>query len=141
MLCSSTEASAPAVISLSTVTHNEVCVLIFLTAQFTEQPLSVEKAEGLEAVFKCQYQEEGVTVTYEWFLNNFLVAIDTETVRHHRPSSPGEPATLTILVTPQHNNFVVQCQATIRNGIVTVRSEVSITATLTVHCELVTICA
>ena len=116
-----------------------LCLFLFLTAQFTEDPMSVERAEGLEAVFSCQYQEEGLTVTYDWAINNSLVSIDTETVRARRPSSPGEPATLTILATPQHNNSVVQCVATIRNGIVTVRSEISTTATLTVHGELVTI--
>ena len=110
----------------------------FLTAQFTVQPLSVERAEGLEAVFRCQYQGEGVTVTYDWSINNTILETDTETVRARPPSSPGGPATLTILATPEHNNSVVQCVATIRNGIVTVRSEVSTTATLTVHGELVT---
>ncbi len=77
----------------------------------------MERAEGLEAVFRCHYQaEEGLTVTYDWFLNNSLVTADTETVRARRPSFPGEPATLTILATPQHNNSVVYCEAFIRNG-------------------------
>ncbi len=78
--------------------------------------MSVERAEGLETVFRCQYQVEGLTVSYDWFLNNSFVGTDTETVRARRPSSPGGPATLTILATPQHNNSVVQCEATIRNG-------------------------
>ena len=113
----------------------------FLTAQFTVQPLSVERAEGLEAVFRCQYQAEGVIVSYDWAINHSLVLTDTETIRVRRLSSPGGPTTLTILTTPQHNNSDVQCVATIRDGIVTVGSEVSTTATLTVHGELVTICA
>ena len=96
--------------------------------------MSVERAEGLEAVFSCQYQAEGLTVTYDWAINNSLVSTETETVRVRPPSSPGGPATLTILTTPQHNNSV-QCVATIRNGIVTARSEISTTATLTVHGE------
>ena len=96
--------------------------------------MSVERAEGLEAVFSCQYQAEGFDVSYDWFINNSFVGADTETVRVRRPSSPGGPTTLTILTTPQHNNSV-QCVATIRNGIVTVRSEISTTATLTVHGE------
>ncbi len=112
----------------------------FLTAQFTVQPLSMERAEGLEAVFRCQYQVEGFFVTYDWAINNTIVTTETETVRVRQPSSPGGPATLTILTTPQHNNSVVQCVATIRNGIVTVRSEISTTATLIVHGEL-TFCA
>ncbi len=66
-------------------------------------------------------------------MNNSLVGADTETVRARRPSSPGEPATLTILDTSQHNNSVVQCRATISNGFDTVRPEVSITETLTVR--------
>ena len=115
-----------------------MCLFLFLTAQFIVQPVSVERAEGLEAVFSCQYQEEGLTVTYDWAINNTILETDTETVRARPPSSPGGPATLTILATPEHNNSVVQCVATIRNGIVTVRSEVSTTATLTVRGKLVT---
>ncbi len=112
-------------------------VLVF-TAQFTILPASVERAEGLEAVFRCQYQAEGLSITYDWAINNFLVTTDTETVRDRRPSFPGEPATLIILATPQHNNSVVQCQPHIRNGTAIVRSEQSAIATLTVHGELVT---
>ncbi len=97
----------------------------------------MERAEGLEAVFNCQYQVEEVTVAYDWFINNSLVEADTETVRARRPSFPGEPATLTILATPQHNNSVFLCRATISNGIEHVKSEVSDTATLTFHGELV----
>ena len=111
----------------------------FLTAQFTVQPLSVERAEGLEAVFRCQYQAEGLTVTYDWAINNTILGADTETVRARPPSSPGGPTTLIVLATSQHNNSVVLCRATISNGIVFVRSELSITATLTNHGELVTI--
>ncbi len=116
-----------------------MCLFLFLTAQFTVQPVSVERAEGLEEVFRCQYQVElGLTVPYDWAINNTIVATDTETVRARPPSSPGGPTTLTILATPEHNNSVVQCVVTIRNGIVTVRSEVSTTATLTVRGELAT---
>ena len=97
----------------------------------------MERAEGLEAVFRCQYQEDGFYVSYDWTINNSIVTTETETVRVRWPSSSGEPATLTILATPQHNNSDVQCVATIRNGIVFVKSELSITATLTVHGELV----
>ncbi len=81
------------------------------------------------------------TVTYDWFLNNVVVSTDTETVRKRKPSSPGRPATLTILATPEHNNSVVQCEAKkIRNGIFIVGTEKSTNATLTVRGELVTIC-
>ncbi len=108
---------------------------MFLTAQFTVQPLSVlERAEGLEAVFSCQYQAEGLTVTYDWAINNSLVSTDTDTVRVRRPSSPGGPTTMTILATPQHNNSVVYCEADIRNG--SDRTfEISLTASLVVHGE------
>ncbi len=79
--------------------------------------VSGERAEGLEAVFRCQYQAEGFDVlSYHWFINNFFVGAETETVRVRRPLSPGGPATLTILATPQHNNSVVYCSAVIRNG-------------------------
>ena len=93
--------------------------------------MSVERAEGLEAVFRCQYQAEGLTVTYFWFVNNSLVITDTTVF-------PGEPTTLTIMATPQHNNSVVQCQTFFMDGMTIVGSELSATATLTVHGELVT---
>ncbi len=115
-----------------------VYLFLFLTAQFTVQPVSVERAEGLEAEFRCLYQVEGLAVSYDWFINNFLVGTDTKTVRARRPSSPGEPTTLTILATPQHNNSVVQCLVTIRNGMDFAGSEESATVTLTIHGELVT---
>ncbi|XP_064391011.1 uncharacterized protein LOC135338850 isoform X2 [Halichondria panicea] len=98
-------------------------VIIMLThlivpgkAQFTVQPLSVERAEGLEAVFRCRYQAEGFDVSYDWFINNSFVGADSDTVRVRRPSSPGGPTTLIILATPQHNNSIVYCEAIIRNG-------------------------
>ncbi len=112
---------------------------MFLTAQFTVKPVSVERAEGLEAVFRCQYQV-GSTVAYDWFINHEIVRTDTKTVEHRPPSSPGEPATLTMLATPQHNNSVVQCQAIFRKGTVFVWSEESITATLVVSGELIFLC-
>ena len=99
----------------------------------------MERAEGLEAVFSCQYQAEGLTVTYDWAINNSIVGVDTETVRARPPSSPGGPSRLTILATPQHNNSIVQCVATIRNGFDIIQSEVSTTANLFVYGELVTI--
>ncbi len=100
----------------------------------------MERAEGLEAVFRCLYPAKGLDVTYDWFINNSMVSTDTETVRYRPPSSPGEPATLIILAIPQHNNSVIHCEAKIRNGFDFVRSNVSITATLTVRGELVPIC-
>ena len=114
-----------------------LCLFLFLTAQFTIQPLSVERAERLEAVFRCQYQAEGFDVLYNWFINKSIVNTDKETVRVRPPSSPGEPATLTILATPQHNNSDVQCVARVLDGdgYDIVRSEISTTATLTVHGE------
>ena len=115
-----------------------MCLFLFLTAHFTVQPLSVERAEGLEAVFRCQYQAEGLIVTYDWFINNSLVGADTETVRVRRPSSPGGPTTLIILATPQHNNSVVYCETIIRNG--SDRTfEISSTASLVVHGESICI--
>ncbi len=110
--------------------------MLFLTAQFTVQPVSVERAEGLEAVFSCQYQAEGLTVTYDWFINNFVVGAETDTIRPRRPSSPGGPTTLTMLATLQHNNSIVYCEADIRNG--SDRTfEISLTASLVVRGELI----
>ncbi len=98
----------------------------------------MERAEGLEAVFRCQYQAERLIVTYDWFINNSLVGADTETVGVRRPSSPGGPTTLIILATPQHNNSVVYCEAIIRNG--SDRAFViSLTASLVVHGESICI--
>ena len=99
----------------------------------------MERAEGLEAVFRCQYQAEGFDVlSYHWFINNFFVGAETETVRVRRPLSPGGPATLTILATPQHNNSVVYCEAIIRNG--SDRAfEISSTASLVVRGESILI--
>ncbi len=76
----------------------------------------MERAEGLEAVFRCQYQAEGVIVSYYWAINNTIVTTETETIRARQPLSPGEPATLIVLATSQHNNSVVYCEAIIRNG-------------------------
>ncbi len=114
--------------------YSEV-ILFHLTAQFTVQPVSVERSEGLEAVFRCQYQAEGLTVTYDWSINSSLVTTDTETVRARPPSFPGGATTLTILATPQQNNSDARCLVIIRNGIDLVRSEASATATLTVYSE------
>ncbi len=106
----------------------------FLTAQFTVQPLSVERAEGLEAVFGCQYQAEGLAVSYDWFINNSFVGADTETVRVSLPSPPSGTSTLTILATPQHNNSIVCCEADIRNA--SGRTfEISSTASLVIRGE------
>ena len=76
----------------------------------------MERAEGLEAVFRGQYQAEGFDVSYGWFINNSFVGADTDTVRVRRPSSPGGSTTMIILATPQHNNSVVYLEAIIRNG-------------------------
>ena len=85
-------------------------------------------------MFSCQYQGEGLTVTYDWFLNNSLVGADTNTVRARPPSSPGGSTTLTILATPQHNNSIVYCEVDIRNG--SDRTfEISSTASLVVRGE------
>ncbi len=84
----------------------------------------------------CQYQAEGLTVTYDWSINNSLVTTDTEIIRARPPSSLGGPTTLSIVATPMHNNSDFQCLAIIRNGIVLVRSNASPTATLTVYGEI-----
>ncbi|XP_064391360.1 uncharacterized protein LOC135339139 isoform X2 [Halichondria panicea] len=106
--------------------------IIAVKAQFTVQPLSVERAEGLEAVFRCRYQAEGFTDNYFWYINNVVVGPDTETIRARRPSFPGGSTTLTILATLQHNNSIVYCSAVIINGTDITLADSS-TASLVVH--------
>ncbi len=96
--------------------QNSESLLYIFTAQFTVQPVSVERAEGLEAVFRGQYQAEGFDVSYDWFINNSFVGADTDTVRARPPSSRGGSTTMIIVATPQHNNSIVYCEAIIRNG-------------------------
>ncbi len=97
----------------------------------------MKRAEGLEAVFRCQHQAEGLTLAYDWSINGVIVSTKTESIRDSRPLSPGEPATLTIVATTQQNNSIVQCVARILDGIDILRSETSATVTLTVHGESV----
>ncbi len=63
---------------------------------------------------------------------------DTPTFRGRLPQSTGEPATLTILSTAQHNHSTLQCLANVREDISKLMSD---NATLTVQRELVTFCA
>ncbi len=115
-------------------------MLIYI-AQFMVEPVSVAKAEGLEAVFECQYPpvEDGFILSYIWAIDNVVLAVDIPTTRFRPPASSDEPATLTILAIPQHDNSVIQCVAEIRNGINIVDTEVSISANLTVKSELLNI--
>ena len=71
------------------------------------------QAEGLEAVFECQYQTE-LPVTYDWYINGRLHLLDTPDVSSFSPSTLGAPATLRIAATPRHNNTVVQCEVLVR---------------------------
>ena len=79
-----------------------------LTAQFRMEPLSVERAEILEAVFRRQYQVEGLTVSYDWFISRNRYSYSAYTFISWWTSH-----------TDHHghaHNSVVQCEATIRNG-------------------------
>ncbi len=113
---------------------NTMCIL---TAEFTEEPVSVTMAEGLDAVFECQYQsEEDLVPSYNWAIDSTVLEVSTDTVRFLAPLND-EPATLTILATAQHNNSVIQCVVVVfRDDFTIVRTAVSGTATLTVQGEL-----
>ena len=71
------------------------------------------QAEGLEAVFECQYQTES-PVTYDWFINGRLHQLNTPDVSSMLPLTPNDIATLRIAAIPRHDNTVVQCEALVR---------------------------
>ena len=105
-------------------------VLIMFAAQFTVQPVSVVQAQGIDAVFECQYSG---AQSYNWGLNG-----EFPTENNYPPdvtvtlSSGDIPATLSIPATGQHNNTVVQCLAVVRAGRVFI-PELSVNATLQVQ--------
>ena len=87
---------------------------LLLAQRFTVQPESVVQAEGLEAVFECQYLE---ALAHTWRLNGVFLAEGQSLPNVTRaPASGDSPARLTILATPQYNNTVVQCEALAREG-------------------------
>ena len=91
------------------------------------------QAEGLKAVFECLYP--GVSVSYDWYINGQIHSVDPIFVVARDPLSPGAPALLMIVATPQYYNTVVQCEAHIRNGTGR-RFELSSLANLVVQGEL-----
>ncbi len=105
-------------------------VIIMFAAQFTVQPVSVVQAQGIDAVFECQYLG---AQNYNWALNG-----EFPTENNYPPdvtvtlSSGDIPATLSIPATGQHNNTVVQCEAVVRDGRV-FTPELSVNSTLQVQ--------
>ncbi len=99
-------------------------------AQFAVQPVSVVQAQGIDAVFECQYSG---AQSYNWGINGEFPTEDNYppdvTVT---PSSGDIPATLTIPTTTEYNNTVVQCEAVVRDGRVFI-PELSVHATLQVQ--------
>ena len=118
-------------LSLSTVTYKRLPIFSHSSVHSTASVSGESRGTG--GSVQVSVSSRGIDC-FLWLVFKLCNSTaDTETVRGRRPSSPGEPATLTILATPQHNNFDVQCLTTIRNGIIVhVRSEASATATLTV---------
>ena len=105
-------------------------VFYMFAAQFTVQPVSVVQAQGLNAVFRCQYLG---AQSYIWGLNGEFPNEDNYPPDVTRTLSSGDtPATLTIPATGQYNNTVVQCEAVVRDGRVFI-PELSENATLQVQ--------
>ena len=73
--------------------------------------MPVVQAEGLEAVFKCQY----TGASYDWFINGTIHSRNTGDIVANILSLPSEdsPASLRITAKPEYNNITVQCRAEI----------------------------
>ena len=71
------------------------------------------QAEGLKAVFECQYQTE-LPVTYDWYIDGRLHQLDTPDVSALLPLTPNATATLRIAAMPERDNTGVQCEALVR---------------------------
>ena len=72
------------------------------------------QAEGLEAVFECQYPG---AASHAWGINGEFL-LDTQFPSDWTRISPSgdSPARLIIPAIPQYNNTVVQCEAVVREG-------------------------
>ena len=91
------------------------------------------QAEGLEAVFECQYPG---ALLHGWGLNGEFLDDDQfpPDVTRIPPSGDSPAARLIIPATPQYNNTVVQCIAIVKEGGgYLVRSVLSFNATLQVQ--------
>ena len=101
-----------------------------LAAQFTVQPVLVVQAQGLNAVFECQYPG---AQNHNWGFNGDFPTCDSYPLDVTVTLPSGDtPATLTIPATAQYNNTVVQCEALVRDGRVFIL-ELSVNATLQVQ--------
>ena len=81
---------------------------------FTVQPVTTRQAEGLEAVFECLHP--GGETSHDWSVNGTILSSLSPDITSDIVSSPsvgGSLATLTIPATPEYNNTVVQCKATV----------------------------
>ncbi len=96
------------------------------------QPVSVVQAQGLNAVFECQYPG---THNYNWGFNGEFPTESSYPEVTVTPSSGDIPAKLTIPATAQYNNTVVQCETVVRAGRVFI-PKLSVNATFQVQGRL-----
>ena len=88
-----------------------VVVLIIAQTSFTEQPMSLTQAEGLEAVFDCLHPE---AISYAWAINGTFLRLSDFPPDIVAVSPTGDsPASLTIPARQEYNNVVIQCGATV----------------------------
>lgn len=87
-----------------------------MIGNFTTQPHPVIQAQGLDAVFKCQYNHPGGgTVIYAWLINEVYLEAATLTIRGTTtPSRSGDPIFLTITALHEHDHITIQCEADVR---------------------------
>ncbi len=98
-------------------------------AQFTVQPVSVVQAQGIDAVFECQYPG---AQTYIWGLNGEFPSHNSLPPDVTVTPPSGDIPTKLIIATGQYNNTGVQCEAVVRAGPVFI-PKLSVNATLQVQ--------
>ena len=108
-----------------------LCMVFYMfAAQFTVQPVSVVQAQGIDAVFECQYPGAR---TYIWGLNGEFPSHNSLPPDVTVTPPSGDIPTKLIIATGQHNIIVVQCVAlVVRAGRVFI-PELSVNATLQVQ--------
>ena len=79
--------------------------------QFTEQPLSVVQAQGLNVEFKCLFP---TAETHHWEINGDIEDLPSDVVI--TPPANGSLSILQIPATPMHNNTIVRCLALFPEG-------------------------
>ncbi|XP_064387523.1 uncharacterized protein LOC135335850 isoform X2 [Halichondria panicea] len=103
--------------------------VVSIEAQFTVQPVSVVQAQGIDAVFECQYPG---AQTYIWGLNGEFPSHNSLPPDVTVTPPSGDIPTKLIIATGQHNIIVVQCVAVVRDGQIFI-PELSVNATLRVQ--------